>query len=142
MMPVKVCGITSHKDAQLAVKFGASALGFIFYKGSKRYVSPSSLCWLNSLSNDVKRVGVFVNEEISTVNSISEELRLDYVQLHGNESAEYCSQIFKPVIKAIHVNKDVDNLKISDYKVFALLFDNYEKGILGGTGKTFDWNLI
>ena len=141
-MPVKICGITSHKDAQIAIKFGASALGFIFYRGSKRYVSPSSLYWLNNLSNNVKRVGVFVNAEINMVNSISEDLSLDYVQLHGNESSEYCSQICKPIIKAIHVNKDVGNLKVSDYKVFALLFDNYEKGSLGGTGKTFDWNLI
>lgn len=143
MMPVKICGITSQKDAELSIKHGASAIGFIFYKDSLRCMQVNKLLqWIHTVSNKVKTVGVFVNEKNSFVQSVSDKLDLDYIQLHGDESPEYCFKINRPVIKAIRVDKYVDNSIVDDYDVYALLMDTYKKGIPGGTGKSFNWNIL
>ena len=141
--PVKICGIRSLKDAKIAFKYGASAIGLIFFKDSKRYICPSSAAeWIGSLEPHFKKVGVFVDEEIDIVNSLSDKLGLDFIQLHGNESAAYCNLVKKPVIKAFRVHEKFNPSILDGYKVEAFLFDNYKKNELGGTGEVFDWNLI
>ena len=110
MIPVKICGITSQKNAWMAVNYGASSIGMIFHEGSPRYVHPQNVVeWIDEISDQVKKVGVFVNEKIEVVQSITNKLNLDYIQLHGNESPEYCARMIRPVIKVIRVDKHVGN---------------------------------
>ena len=143
MIPVKICGITSLKNASMAVNFGASALGMIFYRGSLRYVEPYKTGkWISQISGQVKKVGVFVNEEIEVIQSIVKRLSLDYVQLHGDESPEFCAKINKPIIKVIRVDNYVDNSLLKEYNVNAFLMDTYKEGLPGGTGEKFNWNFI
>ena len=106
MIPVKICGITSFKDAEMVVKQGASAIGMIFYENSLRYIHPDKVKgWISDIPEKVKKVGVFVNAELKSIISISNLLDLDYIQLHGDESPSFCDKMNKPVIKVFRIDK-------------------------------------
>ena len=143
MIHVKICGVTSFNDAIMAVNYGASALGFIFYEKSPRYINPKILkTWISNVPSFVKKVGVFVNKDVDKVNIIAEELNLSMVQLHGDESPEYCNQMIKPVIKVFRVNNKFDSIMLNNYQVATFLFDTYNKENHGGTGESFNWQSI
>ena len=143
MIPVKICGITSCEDAEIAVNYGASAIGMIFYEGSPRYIYPDKAeVLISAIPEKVKKVGVFVNEKLKNIKTIVEELDLDFIQLHGDESPEYCDKMIKPVIKAFRVGTDFDSAVLGNFQVHAFLFDTYQKGKPGGTGKSLNWDLI
>ena len=143
MIPVKICGITNLKDAQATVKNGASALGFIFYDKSLRYISMERAYQIAvDVRGQVPLVGVFLDETLDYVNGVAEEIGLNFVQLHGNESSEYCQKIHFPVIKVFRVAPDFNVEIMNSYNVHAFLFDAYEKGKPGGTGEIFCWEVI
>ena len=143
MIPVKICGITNLEDARVAVSCGASALGFIFYDKSPRYISPETAGLIAAdLKGHVSFVGVFIDETLEHVHSIADIVGLNFIQLHGNESSQYCHKVQFPVIKVFKVAPQFDVGIINNYNVHAFLFDNYEKGRQGGTGKAFNWDVI
>ena len=139
---VKICGMTSLKDALLAVENGADAVGFIFYKDSPRNISQGEVKEIVAqMPPSIETVGVFVNETSDKINRIAEQCRLTAVQLHGDESPAFCRRIKRRVVKAFRV-KDAKSLKgISDYDVSGFLLDSYNDDGRGGTGQIFDWNL-
>lgn len=145
---IKICGITNLEDARFIAGALVDYLGFIFYEKSPRYIEPAQAGAIINWLEGPEKVGVFVNQPLDEVNQIARETGVDYVQLHGNESPEYCSLIEKPVIKAIHIEDDMPEYllkhQIEQYKDVAdfLLFDTKTEDIWGGTGKSFDWNLI
>lgn len=147
---IKVCGTTSKKDADNAVKLGVDALGFIFFPKSKRNVEPEVAAdIIATLPPFIDRVGVFVNEPIAKVVSIAEKCSLSIVQLHGNESAEYCDELSKEIpycqiFKAFRVGEETKPEEFIQYAVSVdgFLLDTYVKGVEGGTGETFDWSII
>ena len=141
--PVKICGITSINDAKTSINYGASAIGFIFYKKSPRYICSERLVkWIQKIPANIKKVGVFVNEDKDVVSSIVGKLGLDFIQLHGDESSAYCSEMILPVIKVFRIDSVFDAKILNEYKVKAFLFDTYKDGTLGGTGKVFKWDLV
>ena len=143
MIAVKICGITSLKDAEMAVNYSVSAIGMIFCPDSPRYVDPAEVeQWIERIPDSVKKVGVFVNEQIDTINNITRQLKLEFIQLHGDESPEFCNGIIRPVIKVFHVGDDFDAIVLNGYDVHGFLFDTYKKGNPGGTGTRFNWDLI
>ena len=143
MIPVKICGITKLEDAQVAVNCGASALGFIFYKKSPRYILPEAASQIAAkLQGKVSFVGVFVEETLDHVNTIAEKVGLNFIQLHGNEPFKYCRELQLPVFKVFRVVPEFDSRIMKSFDVHAFLFDTYEKNNLGGTGETFNWELI
>jgi len=139
MTKIKICGITNIEDALTAARFGASALGFNFYSQSPRFISDEeALKIVQKLPSGVCKIGVFVNEQTQNVNEISQALGLDAVQLHGDETPDYCRQITTKVIKAIRV-KDENDLEIMpQYTVWAFILDSHSLGF-GGSGQRFDW---
>jgi phosphoribosylanthranilate isomerase len=145
---VKVCGLTSLEDARFASGALADFLGFVFYEESPRYIDPAKAGAIINWIEGPLTVGVFVNHALDDVNMIASQSGLDIVQLHGNESPEYCRLIEKPVIKVFRVNDETDpdslrgevELYLED--VDYLLFDTKSESAWGGTGKTFDWSLI
>jgi len=142
MIPVKICGITSLSDAMLVAELGGSAIGFIFYDKSPRFVSLNKAREISkALQSTIPTIGVFVNPELDTVNNISEFVGLDFIQLHGEESPEFCNLISLPVIKAFRIDNTISSRNLEDYPVYALLFDTYKPNVLGGTGDTFDWSI-
>jgi phosphoribosylanthranilate isomerase len=142
MVKVKICGITNLEDALIAVEAGADALGFVFFRGSPRFIAPDQAAVIiRRLPPFVQTVGLFVNEEPATVNSVAELCGLDLVQLHGEESPEYCTAVKRRIIKAFRVKdlSTVDN--ITDYHVAACLLDAWSPAAHGGTGTTFNWEI-
>ncbi len=118
MVKVKICGITNPEDALMAVEAGADALGFVFFPGSPRYISPEQAeVIIRCLPPFVQTVGLFINEEPATVNRIADQCGLDLVQLHGEETPDYCVAIKRRIIKAFRV-KDASSLDgMADYRV-------------------------
>jgi len=144
MVRVKICGITNLGDALLAAELGAHALGFIFYPKSPRKVEPETArSIIAQLPPFVASVGVFVDEEAAVVQELAASLGLDWVQLHGQESPDYCRNLGRKVIKGFRI-QDEDSLRLlADFQgaAQALLLDSYKKGQVGGTGEIFDWHL-
>lgn len=142
---VKICGITRHADAQAAAALGAQALGFVFFAKSPRHVTAVEAAKIvNALPPFVSAVGLFVNPAVSEVKSVLREVRLDLLQFHGDESPEFCAQFGIPYIKAARVKAELDLLQYAGgYRAArGLLLDAFVDGTHGGTGSTFDWNLI
>ncbi len=118
-MKIKICGITNIDDAKYCVDFGADALGFIFYRNSKRYIDPKiAKNIIEQLPPFISKVGVFVNEDTSVINKIAKEIKLSLVQLHGNESKDYISNINYPVIKAFRIDENFDFSQLENYGKF------------------------
>jgi phosphoribosylanthranilate isomerase len=144
MVRIKICGITNLEDALLAAELGADALGFIFYAKSPRKVAPEAAREIIAqLPPFVAAVGVFVDEAAAVVQELAAKVGLDWVQLHGQESPEYCRSLGRKVIKGFRI-KDEDSLRrLAGYQgaAQALLLDTYKKGQVGGTGTVFDWQL-
>ena len=140
-MKVKICGITESRDALNAVELGFDALGFIFAP-SPRQISPAGARRIiGAIPPFVKTVGVFVNEDAASIREHINYCGLDLVQLHGDESPDFCSNLMPHVLKAVRI-MDESNLPVyTAYQgnVRGLLLDTYAKDKAGGTGKTFDW---
>lgn len=142
MIKIKICGITNPEDALLAIEYGADALGFIFYRQSRRYVTPEKAkSIIDQLPPLILKIGVFVDEEAETILKTVNECRLDGIQLHGNESPEFCSKFRRRVIKGLRPQREDEIANIEEYKVDAFLLDSYHPDMEGGTGTAFDWEL-
>jgi len=141
-MIIKICGLSDVKSAVFAAEQGADLLGFVFAESTRRVTPEQARGIIRELPSAVSKVGVFVNEDHSLINEITEFCGLDLVQLHGRETPEQCREISVPVIKGIRI-KDKNSLE--DMACFQdcvemFVLDTYVPGAAGGTGKVFDWN--
>lgn len=137
-MIVKICGIQTLATALAVEKSGAEMMGFVFAP-SRRSIDPAAAAKISQRVQSIKKVGVFVNEEIAVVNAIAARCDLDFVQLHGSESPDYCKFINRPVIKAFPFSDAFSANLVNAYPVELILIDSWDKGLAGGTGKKFDW---
>lgn len=141
---IKVCGMTRLKDVLLAYQLGADMFGMIFYKNSPRYISAAkALEIVKHISPTFNRVGVFVNESPKKILKVACQLRLDYIQLSGNEPYQHIKELHQAgfkVIKAFSVNNKEDFKNVYRSKADLILLDNSNRKHYGGTGKTFDWS--
>lgn len=148
---LKVCGLTKLDQIEELISLNVTFLGFIFYKKSPRYVLNSlTLDQIKSINHEGK-IGVFVNGSLEQIIEISEKAKLNYIQLHGDESDEFISELRIKldrkigIIKVFRIGNDIENLKfkIQNLKstVDYFLFDTDSKAF-GGTGKTFDWQIL
>jgi phosphoribosylanthranilate isomerase len=143
MTEIKICGITNIEDGLMAASAGADALGFVFHPPSPRYVTPG---WareiIGSLPSGACTVGVFVNLAAAEVLQIAELCGLDFIQLHGGETREYCRRFPRErLIKSLSFRSEDEFSMIADYPVRAFLVDAHDPVRFGGTGRTCDWNL-
>jgi phosphoribosylanthranilate isomerase len=145
-MNIKVCGITREQDLQALVQYGVNYAGFIFYERSPRFAGNKLDARTVRETTGIKKVGVFVDADLQLVKRTIADYRLDLVQLHGNESPEYCAAIQQlvPVIKVFRIGAEVNWqelapwLPVSDY----FMFDTAAAHAYGGTGLQFNWDLL
>ncbi len=150
---LKVCGLTQLPQIQELISLNIDFLGFIFYEKSPRYVLDHlNLKQISEIKHQGK-VGVFVNESVEKIIEISEKANLNLIQLHGDEDEDFIIQLKKKLSKDIEIikvikvsnfeNLQVDLQKISNLesRISNLLFDT-DSNTFGGTGKTFDWNIL
>lgn len=134
---LKICGITNQEDAEVAISWGATAVGFNFYPRSPRYIDPRCAAEIASRP-DIRRVGVFVNEARQRVEEIARVARLDVAQLHGDEPpADYPTDL--EVWKAVRVAEDSDLSALDECPADAVVLDGPAGERFGGAGNTFDW---
>ncbi len=142
-MKVKICGITNTDDALLCQDCGADALGFIFYKGSKRYIEPEKAAGIiRMLSPFTMKAGVFVNESAGEINRIASLAALNVVQLHSNGNSGQEEKINYPVIESYRIKNDFDFSELYKSAAPYFLLDSHSDKEYGGTGKRFDWQMI
>ena len=142
---VKVCGITSPADAGLAITAGADAIGMVFYTKSPRHISISTAREISSaMPPFVSTVGLFVNSSQQDVSTVLADVPLGLLQFHGDEDESFCSSFNRPYIKAVRVKPETNLMQLCSQYASAsgILLDSYKKGIPGGTGEIFDWNMI
>jgi len=156
---VKICGLTNLEDAAAACKYGADLLGFIFVKGTPRYIGNIKNIILD-LPAEVKSaagiVGLFRDEELDEVAGIVSECGLDHVQLHGDETPEYCREL-KDILQKKHnmALKIIKTFKVADAilphgkysfedyeNADYFVFDTFHPHVMGGTGLRFDWKVL
>lgn len=162
---IKICGITNLEDAINAVELGADCLGFVFYKNSKRNIDIENAkkiiaeinnINLNSEKNffetkeGVLTAGIFVDADLTDLDKIIRETGIDIIQLSGSETLDYIENLKKygyerNIVKAVHINNesDIDRVHLYESSGVNILLDTYAgRGIYGGTGTVFDWNII
>ncbi len=136
---IKICGVCSQEDLKGVTELEPDAVGFILWPGSKRHVKPDTVGkWTKDAPKGIKKVGVFVNPTPDEVKQAAEQAQLDVVQLHGEESPDFCAQLSLPIWKAIHLNRPLP-APLSDYDVEAFLLDHHGGVQPGGTGVAVDW---
>src|SRR6266480_851330 len=147
---VKICGLHTQEHLNAAIDAGADMLGFVFYEPSHRYLEPQGVqaLWASPINREPTEqrlpdlVGVFVNKDAGFINDVAEQVGLHFVQLHGHESPEFCQQIKRPVLKALHLHTHADRGMIKAYQetTWRILLDTPTPA-WGGTGVTHDWSL-
>lgn len=143
MVRIKICGITNVDDGLLAAELGADALGFVFAESPRRVTPVMAGEVIERLPPLIAKVGVFANERKTVVSEIAAVCGLDVLQFHGDEPPEYCARFRGKVIKAIRVRgpESLAGLEAYAGAVDAFLLDAHVEGSLGGTGRTFDWDV-
>ncbi|MDQ6953173.1 MAG: phosphoribosylanthranilate isomerase [Mariprofundaceae bacterium] len=140
---IKICGITRLEDALTASALGVDAVGFVFYKNSPRYIEPmKAAAIIRKLPPFVSAVGLFVNPSQQEIDEVLSYCPLGVIQLHGDESPEFCQAQSRRVIKAIAVHSPDDLTRAKQYDCPVLLDAKAPKGVFGGTGHSFDWSLL
>ncbi len=141
----KICGITRLEDAKASVRAGCDALGFVFYKESPRYIALDAFkVIVKELPPFVTKTGLFVNADPAEIEEAIQSGLVNVLQFHGDETPDFCRQFNFPYIKAVAVSSSVDLIQYAKdfHDAEALLLDAYHEHLKGGTGQTFDWNLI
>jgi len=144
---VKICGITQPDDGRHAAHAGADAIGLVFYPPSSRYVSPRKAAdIIAALPPFVTTVGLFVDTPAEQVTELLQQVPLDMLQFHGEESPAYCAAFRRPWIKALRMRDGVDPVaearRYGAAGARGLLVDSYVPGVPGGTGERFDWSRL
>jgi phosphoribosylanthranilate isomerase len=146
-MKLKVCGMKHPENIKQLTDIQPGYIGFIFYPKSKRYMADSLQSEvLHAIPSTIKKVGVFVNESINSIENSIKNYRLDLIQLHGDESVDFCKELSEKgydLIKAFQVDENFKFEKLEAYKKYCkfFLFDT-KTPLYGGSGHKFDWQLL
>ena len=146
MQKIKLCGMTKPCDIEYANRVKPDLVGFIFANTRRKISAAQAKQFREALDAEIPAVGVFVNEDISVIVSLVQDGCIDMIQLHGEEDADYIRRLREicdvPVIKAVKVQTVEQIRQAAALPVDYLLLDTYRKGVLGGTGEAFDWELL
>jgi len=143
MLRVKICGLTTPQDAGAAIEFGADALGFNFFPGSKRYVG-KSVDWISDLPGTAERIAILVTPTFAEAKRAAAIPGITGLQLHGDETPEFCSRLKDDGIrfeKALPVTGPDSLIDVPDFCTSRVLLDSSNAGEFGGSGRTFPWEL-
>ncbi len=146
MTKIKICGLTRPEDIDMVNELQPDYIGFVFAKSRRRVSLTQAQSLKSRLSNEIKAVGVFVNEKLETIAEIAALKIIDLIQLHGDEDADYCRQLRRvtnlPIIKAVRVKDENDIEGIEKYNCDYDLFDTLSATHYGGTGTAFDHSIL
>ncbi len=139
---IKLCGFTNTDDVKYALDLDINYIGLVFVESSPRYIDIAKAEDICRICNDSKElVGVFMNQSKEFINNIKKNIKLDFLQFHGQEESNMCNSFNIPYIKTLHPT-DQKSMNINYKEAFAYLLDTKGKNSSGGTGKRFNWNII
>jgi len=144
-MKIKICGLTDPENSKQIASLDIHAIGLVFFNESPRAVSIEQANEIiQELPPFINKVGLFVNANANFVDQVLNSVNIDTIQFHGDESSSDCSQFQMPFIKAIRMREGTNLLSQAEEfsSAAGLLLDSFEEDSYGGTGKSFDWNLI
>jgi phosphoribosylanthranilate isomerase len=145
MLRVKICGLTTPPDAAAAIEFGADALGFNFYPGSKRYLRMEAAgAWVAALPGNIEKVAILVNPSWDEAMAAAGMAGITALQLHGAETPEFCLRLVEEGIrfeKALPVSGADSLANVPDFFTPTVLLDSGRAGEFGGSGRTFPWEI-
>ena len=144
-MKIKICGLTDPENSKQIASLDIHAIGLVFFNESPRAVSIEQANEIiQELPPFINKVGLFVNASSNFVDQVLNSVNIDTIQFHGDESSSDCSQFQMPFIKAIRMREGTNLLKQAEEfsSAAGLLLDSFEEDSYGGTGNSFDWNLI
>lgn len=145
-MRVKICGITNEADAAMVSRAGADALGMVFYPPSPRHVADFGLARaiVQAANPFISIVALVVNPDKAWLEELLSSVPVNLIQFHGDESPEFCESFYRPYVKALRMKEGLDiNSESQRYASSAgILLDTYKKGVPGGTGESFNWDLV
>ena len=142
---IKICGLRDPEHARIAAQAGADAIGLVFYGPSPRYVEIAQAAAVAAaLPPYVMAVGLFVNADEGEVRRVLDSVRLDLLQFQGDETPEFCEGFRVPYVRAVRMEPETDLVECASRfsRAKALLLDAHVPGQPGGTGRTFDWQVI
>lgn len=142
MTAIKICGLRSEQEISWANQLRLEYIGLVFAPSSRRIAPEQAQIITRKLSPRIKKVGVFVNCPREELHAVIRFCALDVVQLHGDESPDYCRAVDIPVWKAIRVKNPGSLAVLNDYQVEAFVLDAYHPDHRGGSGRNFDWSLL
>lgn len=143
MTKIKICGLKNLREVAYVNQLKPDYIGLVFVKKSKRYVSlDQAKDLIKNLDRGIKKVGVFLDQDIKEVEKIDQACNLDVLQFHGREDKVYIDYFPKEIWKVLVVKKDFNIDKIKDLGQNMYLLDSFDKKARGGTGRVFDWNLV
>lgn len=142
MTKVKICGLMEPEHVQAAVEAGVDAVGFVFAPSRRRVAIAQAKELARLVPGNVMKIGVFVNATQEELESTFQEVPLDYIQYHGDETAEFIKKVGLPSIKVLSVRGGEDVAKVYDFETEYVLFDTPGGEFKGGSGKVFDWSLV
>jgi phosphoribosylanthranilate isomerase len=143
MLRIKICGLTTPLDAEAAIEYGADALGFNFFPGSKRYVGRAA-DWIGRLPDTIEKIAVVVNPTAEDAKRLAATAGITALQLHGDESPDFCRQLAQARIrfeKALPVVGPDSLRNVPDFSTATVVLDSGSGGDFGGSGRTFPWEI-
>ncbi len=143
MTRIKICGITNLEDAKMAIDYGADAIGFVFAESKRKVTKEKVKEIVQKLPPFVTVVGLFVNETTKSIEDTCRYCCINTIQLHGDEPPDFLHHLreFK-IIKAFRIKNEEDIHHVQDYQADAFLLDGYAENQRGGTGTTFNWEIV
>lgn len=142
MTKVKICGLKQEEEIEFANQLQPEYVGLVFANSSRQINLEQARGLLKNLNRKIKKVGVFVNMDKQEVVHIANSCRLDVLQFHGDETPDYCNRFEQEVWKAFQIKNEESFMRIEQYAVDGYLLDSYMEGQVGGSGKTFPWELV
>jgi len=142
MTKVKICGLLEPQHVKIAVDAGADAIGFVFAPSKRQVTIAEAQELAKDIPPGVLKIGVFVDASRDEIEQTYREVPLDYVQFHGDESSDFIKRVGLPSIKVLSVYSDEDAKRAAHYETDYFLFDTPGTDFKGGSGMTFDWQLM
>ncbi|MDF2857872.1 MAG: N-(5-phosphoribosyl)anthranilate isomerase [Neobacillus sp.] len=141
-MKVKICGIRDIETAKASVEYGADAIGLVFAESKRRISIENAKKIVSQLPKEILKVGVFVNEVKEVIEVTASQVGLTHIQLHGDETVDFCQSLSLPVIKAFSIHNKSSLQAIDKFNSEFILLDGPKGKYNGGNGLSFDWSVI
>lgn len=139
---IKICGLQSAEDIEMVNELMPEYAGFVFCESRRKVSKEKAEELIKSLDSKIKKVGVFLDQDLEEVHNIAQDCSLDILQFHGSESQQYCNSFIQEIWKSFLVEDESSLEMLENYSTEGYLLDSFVKRVAGGSGKKFNWEIL